>query len=55
MARGWAIPTKNSQDFAGEAARHDYDVSGIEDITRHAQKQLLAKDSRQRILPSKTS
>lgn len=32
MARGWAILTKNSQDFVGEAVRHDYDVIGIEDI-----------------------
>jgi hypothetical protein len=32
MARGWAILTRNSQDFASEAARHDYDVIGIEDI-----------------------
>jgi hypothetical protein len=32
MARGWAILTKNSQDFASEAVRYDYDVIGIEDI-----------------------
>lgn len=32
MARGWAILTRNSQDFAGEAVRHDYDVIGIEDV-----------------------
>jgi hypothetical protein len=31
-ARGWAILTKNSQDFADEAVRYDYDVIGIEDI-----------------------
>jgi hypothetical protein len=31
-ARGWAILTKNSQDFIGDAARFDYDVIGIEDI-----------------------
>jgi hypothetical protein len=32
MARGWAVLTKNSHDFAGEAVRYDYDVIGIEDI-----------------------
>jgi hypothetical protein len=32
MARGWAILTKNSQDFIDDAVRHDYDVIGIEDI-----------------------
>ena len=31
-ARGWAILTKNSQDFAAEAVYYDYDVIGIEDI-----------------------
>jgi hypothetical protein len=31
-ARGWAILTKNSQDFVEEAVRYDYDVIGIEDI-----------------------
>lgn len=31
-ARGWAILTKNSQDFIDEAVRYDYDVIGIEDI-----------------------
>ena len=31
-ARGWAILTKNSQDFVQDAVRHDYDVIGIEDI-----------------------
>ena len=31
-ARGWAILTKNSQDFVGDAVRFDYDVIGIEDI-----------------------
>jgi hypothetical protein len=32
-ARGWAILTKNSQDFVYEAVHYDYDVIGIEDIT----------------------
>jgi len=32
QARGWAILTKNSQDFIDEAVRYDYDVIGIEDI-----------------------
>ncbi len=32
QARGWAILTKNSQDFIDEAVRFDYDVIGIEDI-----------------------
>ena len=32
QARGWAILTKNSKDFTGDAARCDYDVIGIEDI-----------------------
>jgi hypothetical protein len=32
MARGWAILTANSQDFIEHAARHDYDVIGIEAI-----------------------
>ena len=32
QARGWAILTRNSQDFIEEAARFDYDVIGIEDI-----------------------
>ncbi|MBV9398831.1 MAG: hypothetical protein JO062_12685 [Bryobacterales bacterium] len=32
MARGWAILTKNSQDFVEDAVRHDYDVIGIEDV-----------------------
>lgn len=31
-ARGWAILTKNSQDFVYEAVHYDYDVIGIEDI-----------------------
>jgi hypothetical protein len=31
-ARGWAILTKNSQDFVHDAVRFDYDVIGIEDI-----------------------
>jgi hypothetical protein len=31
-ARGWAILTRNSQDFVDEAVRYDYDVIGIEDI-----------------------
>ncbi len=31
-ARGWAILTKNSQDFVSDAVRYDYDVIGIEDI-----------------------
>ena len=31
-SRGWAILTKNSQDFVDDAVRHDYDVIGIEDI-----------------------
>lgn len=31
-ARGWAILTKNSQDFVDDAVRFDYDVIGIEDI-----------------------
>ena len=32
QARGWAILTKNSQDFVDEAVRYDYDVIGIEDV-----------------------
>ena len=32
QARGWAILTKNSQDFIHDAVRHDYDVIGVEDI-----------------------
>ncbi len=32
MARGWAILTANSRDFIEHAARHDYDVIGIEAI-----------------------
>ncbi len=32
QARGWAVLTKNSQDFIDEAVRYDYDVIGIEDI-----------------------
>ncbi len=32
MARGWAVLTNNSQDFIDEAARHDYDVIGVEGI-----------------------
>jgi len=31
-ARGWAILTKNSKDFADDAVRYDYDVIGVEDI-----------------------
>src|SRR5437764_2382004 len=31
-ARGWAILTKNSQDFVDDAVRYDYDVIGMEDI-----------------------
>lgn len=31
-ARGWAILTRNSQDFVDEAVRYDYDVIGIEDV-----------------------
>jgi hypothetical protein len=30
--RGWAILTRNSQDFVDNAVRYDYDVIGIEDI-----------------------
>jgi hypothetical protein len=32
QARGWALLTKNSQDFINDAARYDYDVIGVEDI-----------------------
>ena len=32
QARGWAILTKNSQDFIDDAVRHDYDVIAVEDI-----------------------
>jgi hypothetical protein len=32
QARGWAILTKNSQDFVDDAVRYDYDVIGIEDV-----------------------
>ncbi|MBV8817185.1 MAG: hypothetical protein JO022_02440 [Acidobacteriaceae bacterium] len=32
MARGWAILTRNTQDFVYDAARLDYDLIGIEDI-----------------------
>jgi len=31
-ARGWAILTRNSQDFVDDAVRFDYDVIGIEDV-----------------------
>jgi hypothetical protein len=31
-ARGWAILTRNSQDFVDDAVRYDYDVIGVEDI-----------------------
>src|SRR5579862_5312595 len=31
-ARGWAILTRNSQDFVQDAVRYDYDVIGLEDI-----------------------
>jgi hypothetical protein len=31
-ARGWAILTKNSEDFVDDAVRHDYDVIGLEDV-----------------------
>jgi len=31
-ARGWAILTRNSQDFLDDAVRYDYDVIGIEDV-----------------------
>jgi hypothetical protein len=31
-ARGWAVLTKNSQNFVADALRYDYDVIGIEDI-----------------------
>ena len=31
-ARGWAILTKDSQDFIDAAVRYDYDIIGIEDI-----------------------
>ena len=31
-ARGWAIVTRNSQNFVEDAVRYDYDVIGIEDI-----------------------
>lgn len=32
QARGWAILTKDSQDFIDDAVRYDYDVIGVEDI-----------------------
>lgn len=31
-ARGWAILTRNSQDFIRDAVRYDYDVIGVEDL-----------------------
>ena len=31
-ARGWAILTRNSQDFVADAVRYDYDVIGLEDV-----------------------
>lgn len=31
-ARGWAVLTRNSQDFVEDAVRYDYDVIGLEDI-----------------------
>jgi hypothetical protein len=31
-ARGWAILTRNSQDFVADAVRFDYDVIGLEDV-----------------------
>jgi hypothetical protein len=31
-ARGWAVLTKNSQDFVYDAVRYDYDVIGLEDV-----------------------
>ena len=31
-ARGWAVLTRNSQDFVNDAVRYDYDVIGIEDV-----------------------
>src|SRR6266480_2153324 len=31
-ARGWAILTRNSQDFVHDAVRYDYDIIGIEDV-----------------------
>lgn len=32
QARGWAILTKNSQDFVDDAVRYDYDVIGLADV-----------------------
>ena len=31
-ARGWAVLTRNSQDFVEDAVRYDYDVIGLEDV-----------------------
>ncbi len=31
-ARGWAVLTRNSADFVGDAVRFDYDVIGLEDV-----------------------
>jgi hypothetical protein len=31
-ARGWAILTRNSQDFVADAVHFDYDVIGLEDV-----------------------
>jgi hypothetical protein len=31
-ARGWAILTRNSQDFIADAVHFDYDVIGLEDV-----------------------
>ncbi len=32
MARGWAILTRNSQDFIEDAVRYDYDIIAMEDV-----------------------
>ena len=31
-ARGWAVLTRNSQDFVEDSVRYDYDVIGLEDV-----------------------
>jgi len=31
-ARGWAILTRNSDDFINDAVRYDYDIIAVEDI-----------------------
>ena len=48
-ARGWAVLTRNSDDFVDEAVRYDYDVIGIEDVTNETVRKISNAVRRSRL------